>query len=257
MENDNYKVPKLEGTLSDDINQDFRKVINVLNSSFLASKNETINELKKMHNVLYIYRSICNDLFINKKNDQKIKSLLALNQHLLICALIFVLKNDDYTAYFLLRGSLESSIKIVQYGYGSNPTNSFSNNLEQVTKKIKDDFIPSTISVQQKRFIKSQINNFTQYGRKSLYGSLSDKIHIREDINVAPSIYLNNFFKTTSLMNQQLSSLFITTIEYETVFTMLNAEALKLNRISYSKIEYFRSEYTNFEYLIKTVMKLL
>lgn len=135
MENDNYKVPKLEGTLSDDINQDFRKVINVLNSSFLASKNETINELKKMHNVLYIYRSICNDLFINKKNDQKIKSLLALNQHLLICALIFVLKNDDYTAYFLLRGSLESSIKIVQYGYGSNPTNSFSNNLEQVTKK--------------------------------------------------------------------------------------------------------------------------
>lgn len=58
-------------------------------------------------------------------------------------------------------------------------------------------------------------------------------------------------------MNQKLSSLFITTIEYETVFTMLNAEALKLNRISYSKIEYFRSEYTDFECLIKTVMKLL
>lgn len=58
-------------------------------------------------------------------------------------------------------------------------------------------------------------------------------------------------------MNKKLSSLFITTIEYETVFTMLNTEALKLNRISYSKIEYFRSEYTDFEYLIKTVMKLL
>lgn len=257
MKNNNYKMPELEGTISEDIIKDLQKVLNILNSSFLEPGTKSIKELTKMHDILYIYRSICNDLFENKKNNQRIKSLLALNQHLLISALIFILKNDSYTAFFLLRGSLESSIKVIQYGYGYEPTNSFSNNLEQITKKIKDDLILNTKFLRQKRIIKSQINKFTEYGRKKLYGSLSDKIHIREDINVIPSIYLNNFFKSTSQINQKLSSLFITTIEYETVFTMLNIQALKLNKISYSKIDYFRSNYNKFEYIIKVVMEKL
>lgn len=257
MKNENYKTLELEGTLSNDIKHDFQKVLNILSSSFFTPKAKSVTELKKMHNILYIYRSICNDLFINKKDNQQIISMFALNQHLLISALIFILKNDNYTAFFLLRGSLEASVKLVQYGYNYTPTNQFSNNLEQITKKIKDDLISNTKFLHQKKLIKSQINKFTKYGREYLYGSLSNKIHIRESINVIPSIYLDNFFSPTLLTDQELSSLFVTTIEYETVFTLLNIGVLKSNKVSYSKIEYFRSKYNDFEYLIKVVMRFL
>lgn len=257
MKNNDSKLPELDGTLSSDIENDFQKVLSILSTYFLEPNSQITSELKKMHNALYIYRSICNDLLIAKNDKQTIQSLIALNQHLLISTLIFILKNDDYTVSFLLRGSLESSIKVVHYMYGLEPTDSFSNNLEIITKKIKDNLIIDSMPLRKKRSIRTKINSFTTYGRANLYSSLSDKIHIRKDINTIPSIYLDKFFNRTSSINLKLSSLFINIVEYETVFTMLKIDDLKTNKISYPKIEYFRSNYNQFEYLISIAMKLL
>ncbi|QHJ74699.1 hypothetical protein [Lactobacillus phage JNU_P1] len=260
MNNNNYEVQDLIGTLSGDIERDFKKVISIFKaqSSVQSSVLETdiVNSLRQMHDILYVYRSICNDLLLDKHKDAQ--TLFALNYHLLITTLIFILKNDEYATFFLLRGSLEASIKATQHLNGCSSTNSFSNNLEQITKKLKNNLIiGNNINSKKRNDIKKSINKFTKYGREELYGSLSNKIHIREDINSVPSVYLNNFFGPISSIKQELSSLFAIIVEYETVFTMLNINALRLNKISNSKIEYFRSKYTNFKYLINLVMKLL
>ena len=78
---------------------------------------------------------IANDLFFN--SDTNTRSLHTLNQHLLIGGIMLMITGDNYTPYFLLRGSLESFIKSILLNKDEKVKNSFSNNLEFFAKKEK------------------------------------------------------------------------------------------------------------------------
>lgn len=82
---------------------------------------------------------IANDLFFTSNTNTR--SLHNLNQHLLIGGIMLMITGDNYTPYFLIRGSLESFIKSILLNKNENVKNKFSNNLEFFVKKEKNMFL--------------------------------------------------------------------------------------------------------------------
>lgn len=231
-------------SISNDIDKDFNNFLSIIVDKFGNLTNDTIQDLKEIHQSLYINRMIANDLFFTSNTNTR--SLHNLNQHLLIGGIMLMITGDNYTPYFLIRGSLESFIKSILLNKNENVKNKFSNNLEFFVKKEKEHVLNSArMNHTEISVVKKIFNSFVDYGRKELYGSLSDEIHIKEDINILSSIYLKSFFNTGSIDIGKIKNKFVSTVEYETALSLLNISDLQNGIFSTEKVSFFRQNCKN------------
>lgn len=245
-------------SISNDIDRDFKKFLSVMDGKFGKLTNNSMQDLKEIHKSLYINRLIANDLFFNSNVD--VRNLHKLNQHLLISGIVLTITGDDYTPYFLLRGSLESFIKGIVLNRDRDVKNSFSNNLEFFTKKEKECIFNLVKMTSTEGYIvKKTFNSFVRYGREELYGSLSDKIHIKKNINISSDIYLRSFFDTEFIDIAKVKNKFISVMEYETALSILNIKDLQRGTFSTEKVNFFRQNCKNsvINNLIKLEMKYI
>ncbi|WP_143440607.1 hypothetical protein [Lactobacillus crispatus] len=231
-------------SISNDIDKDFNNFLSIIVDKFGRLTSDSIQDLKEIHKSLYINRMIANDLFFN--SDTNTRSLHNLNQHLLIGGIMLMITGDNYTPYFLLRGSLESFIKSILLNKDEKVKNSFSNNLEFFAKKEKENVLSLVgMNHTEVSIVKKTFNSFVDYGREELYGSLSDEIHIKEDINISSNIYLKSFFNTRSIDISKIKDKFVSTMEYETALSLLNIGDIKNGIFSIEKVSFFRQNCKN------------
>lgn len=244
-------------SISSDISVDFENFKEIVENKVGKLSPDDISKLKQMHEVMYINRMLANDLVYD--SAAQVKSLYNLNQHLLIAGIVLMIMGDKYTPYFLMRGSLEAFIKCMLANKKQKTKNSFSNNLEFYTSEASRTIQELIKDRTNKSIVKKTFNKFTTYGRKTLYGDLSEKIHIVDDEPSTEVAYLSDFFSTHPLENEKMSQKYISVLEYESVLSILNISAVKKQIISTSKIDFFRSRCNNdkLKNLVNLIMKYI
>lgn len=231
-------------SIQSDIDKDFKNFLSIITDKFGKLTSNSIQNLREIHKSLYINRMIANDLFFN--SDLNVQNLHNLNQHLLIGGIMLMITGDNYTPSFLIRGSLESFIKSILFNKDENVKNSFSNNLEFFVKKEKE-YVLNLVQMDhtEASIVKKAFNNFVNYGRKELYCSLSNEIHIREISSNSTSIYFKNFFNIQSVDIDKIKNKFVATMEYEAALSLLNVSDLQNGIFSYEKVNFFRQNCQN------------
>ena len=224
------------------IERDFKDFQGILEHKvFKVSDSHILEDLKIIHKSLCISKMLSNDLFYN--SEDTITPRLLLNQHLLISSIVLALFGDNYTSYFLLRGSLENIMKCILLEDGIKPVNKFSNNLEKFMKIEKNKIFENINSIRPKKAIRKSFNKFVSRGREDIYGNFSDLIHIRTDNLSSYASHLNEFFNYNNLNVADFDifkNYFLLTLDYESMLYLLNTTALKEGKFSVEKIEYFR-----------------
>lgn len=242
------------------IEKDFQNFLEILNYKIYKISNPEIkNSIKEMHKSLYINKMLSNDLFYNSRDS--IISKLELNQHLLLSSILLSLFGDNYTFFFLLRGSLENFMKCIISNTDLVSTNKFSNNLELVLKREKNQILERVVRTKEKKLIKKIFNAFSSKGREELYGKYSDQIHIRTESTDFSVSHLSEFFDIENFDPNKFKKFknnFILTVDYETMLVLLNISDLKKGKLAYKKIEYFRN-YCKDDYkkMLDVVMRYL
>lgn len=242
------------------IEKDFQDFQEILNQRVYNFPNERLKDsLKQMHKALYINKMLANELFYD--SNDIITAKRDLNYHLLISCIVLSLFGDNYTSFFLLRGSLENVIKCILLDSKLNSKNRFSNNLEYFIKIAKEKVLKNVGSLAEQRKIKKSFNNFCKQGRENLYGEFSNKIHIKNNGIGSSTTHLIEFFNSKNLNIEKFDILktdFIFTVDYESMLFLLNISELKKGKFSEEKVEYFRN-YCKEDYkeILNLIMKYL
>lgn len=245
-----------EVNLAKSVHDDFQLYTGVLSDSFnIKPSHDTYATLSIVHESVFLLNNFCHNAFYLQ--DEALNNYQTVSIHLLNRAVVCSLQGDTELSSFALRGSLEAAGSQSALLNTKPPLPKFSNNLEANVSEFKQEILTradlrtNTLNKHnypliKKRTLKNSFNNFTAFGRETLYGNLSEIIHVRAPQSNQLSSTLIDIANQISFADASASSLNLIseTAIYELMMLQLNIKILEERRIPASLQEYIIQYFT-------------